>query len=138
MTGDRVCRGSTHNALFHDHIQQHGRYQIDDKGDGWPKINIPIVGERFEKKLIVKGLEKVNKELEDHLPSDWAELLDDVSDGIEPGSPADLQSIKDNLVEFLNKKINIPIIGEKAEAKLLSAAIDIIFDALQKGKKLQD
>lgn len=102
------------------------------------KINIPIVGEKFEKKLIVKGLEKVNAELEDHLPPEWAQLLDDVSDGIEPGSPADLASIKKNLVDFLNKKINIPIIGENAEAKLLSMAIDIIFDALQKGHKLQD
>lgn len=102
------------------------------------KINIPIIGEKFEKKLIVKGLEKVDKELDEHLPPEWSELLDDVSDGIEPGSPADLQSIKDNLVSFLNKKINIPIIGEKAEEKLLSAAIDLIFDALQKGKKLQN
>ena len=102
------------------------------------KIDIPIVGEKFEKKLIIKGLDKVNKELEDHLPPEWAQLLDDVSDGIEPGSPADLAGIKKNLVDFLNKKINIPIIGEKAEGKLLSAAIDIIFDALQKGHKLQD
>ena len=102
------------------------------------KIDIPIVGERFEKKLIVKGLNKINEELEDHLPPDWADLLDDISDGIEPGSPADLESIKKNLVEFLNKKINIPIIGEKAEAKLFAAAIEIIFEALQKGKKLRD
>jgi len=102
------------------------------------KINIPIIGEKFEKKLIIKGLEKVDTELEQHLPAEWSKLLDDVSDGIEPGSPADLQSIKDNLVAFLNKKIDIPIIGEKAEAKLFGFAIDMIFDALQKGKKLQD
>ena len=102
------------------------------------KINIPIVGEKFEKKLIVKGLEKIDVELDEHLPPEWAELLDDISDGIEPGSPADLASIKQNLVEFLNKKINLPIIGEKSEAKLFEATIDIIFDALQKGKTLQD
>ena len=100
------------------------------------KVNLPIVGEKFENKILIFGLRKIDKALEEELPEDFSQLLDDVSDGLEPGSDADLDLIKGHLVTFLNKKIDIPILGEKAEKELFEVAIDIIVDAMQKDKAL--
>jgi hypothetical protein len=100
------------------------------------KIDIPVIGEKFEQKIIVFGLKKVDDVLDKQLPPDWAKLLDDVTDGIEPGTKADFEAIKNNLVNFLNAKVDIPILGEQGEQQLFSLAMDIIFDALRKGDKL--
>ena len=100
------------------------------------KINLPVIGERFEQRIFEFGLKKVDKILDDQLPPDFAKFLDDVSDGIEPGSPADLEAIKSNIVNFINQKVNVPLLGEQGEQQLFTLAIDIIFDALRKGDKL--
>lgn len=102
------------------------------------KVDIPVVGERFEAQLIEMGIWKIDKELDDHLPNQWKDLLNNVGEGLEPGSPADLEVIKSSLVKFLNNKINIPIIGERAEKKLLEKTIDLLVEALKKGKKLKE
>jgi len=101
------------------------------------KIDIPVIGEKFEEKIIIKALSKINAVLDEHLPEDFSSLLDDTKDGFEPGSFADLEKIKDNIVSFLNKKIDLPILGEKGERKLFEIVIDIIVDAFRKGEKLQ-
>jgi hypothetical protein len=101
------------------------------------KVDLPIIGEKFEEKIIIFGLNKIDEVLEQELPKDFADLLDDVSDGLEPGSPADLDKIKKHLTSFINKKVNIPILGEKGERTLISLAIDIIIDAMRKNDKLK-
>lgn len=98
------------------------------------KINVPILGEKAEGRLIRKAVDKVLKCLEENLPKEIFDFLDSVSDGIEPGM--DLEEMKKNTVEFLNKEINLPIVGEKFEAKLFTEVVDLIFNALKKGKKL--
>jgi hypothetical protein len=100
------------------------------------KVDLPIVGEKFEHKMLIFGLEKIDKILDEQLPADFAKLLDDVSDGFEPGTPADLDKVKNHLVSFLNKKIDLPILGEKGEKELFNVAIDIIIDAMRKNDKL--
>ena len=100
------------------------------------KVNLPIVGEKFEQKMLVFGLEKIDKILDEQLPPDFAKLLDDVSDGFEPGAPSDLDKVKNHLVSYLNKKIDLPILGEKGEKELFNAAVDIIIDAMRKNDKL--
>ena len=100
------------------------------------KVDLPIVGEKFEQKMLVFGLEKIDKILDEQLPADFARLLDDVSDGFEPDTPADLDKVKNHLVSFLNKKIDLPILGEKAEKELFNVAVDIIIDAMRKNDKL--
>ena len=98
------------------------------------KVNVPILGEKAEGKLIRKAVDKVLKCLEENLPEEYFDFLDDLSDGIEPGM--DMEEIKRNTVEFLNKEINLPIVGEKFEAKLFTEVVDLIFNALKKGEKL--
>ena len=68
------------------------------------KVNIPIIGEKTEGKIIRAAVDKVLKCLEDNLPQEFFDLLDDLSDGIEPGM--DIEEMKTNTVEFLNKEIN--------------------------------
>jgi hypothetical protein len=98
------------------------------------KINVPIIGERAEAKFIRKGIERILKLLEENLPEEVFQLLDDAAAGVEPSE--DLQGIKENTVDFLNKEINLPIVGEEFEKTLFTEVVDLIFDALQKGKKL--
>ena len=98
------------------------------------KVNVPILGEKAEGKLIRKAVDKVLKCLEENLPKEFFDFLDDLSNGIEPGM--DIEEIKSNTVEFLNKEINLPIVGEKFEAKLFTEVVDLIFNALKKGEKL--
>lgn len=100
------------------------------------KVDLPIVGEKFEQKMLVFGLEKIDKILDEQLPADFAKLLDNVSDGFEPGTPADLDKVKDHLVSFLNKKIDLPLLGEKGEKELFNVAVDIIINAMRKNDKL--
>lgn len=100
------------------------------------KVDVPIIGEKFEYRIIVFGLNKIDKVLDEELPPDFAQLLDDVSDGFEPESPADLEKVKLHLVTFINKKVNIPLMGEKAERELIEFVIEIIIDAMTKNKKL--
>ena len=113
---------------------------LDDGQKTWivekvnEKINVPIIGEKAEAKFIKKGVERILKLLEENLPEEVFQLLDDSAEGVEPGM--DLQEIKANTVDFLNKEINLPIVGEEFEKSLFTEVIDLIFEALQKGKKL--
>lgn len=100
------------------------------------KVNIPILGEKAEFALIKKAINKVLKVLEDEIPEEFMDFLEDTAIGFDPEQGINIELIKNNLVTFVNEKVNIPIIGEKAEKKVFSAALDILFEAMTKGKKL--
>ena len=97
-------------------------------------INIPIFGEKMEAILIRRSVDKVLLCLEENLPEEMLRQIDDMSDGIEPGN--DLGEIKSNTVEFLNKEINLPIVGEKFEAELFTEVVHILFEAMMRDKQL--
>ena len=101
------------------------------------KVNIPILGEKAEQSLIVFGIKIVLKEIEKHLPPEWQAYLDDVADGLIPGGDNDLQQAIENLVNQLNAKINIPVLGEKDEKELLTIVVTFIFNAMKKGNSLK-
>ena len=42
----------------------------------------------------------------------------------------------DVLVKKVNDKVNLPIIGEKAEKKIITEVVNLLFDAIKKGNKL--
>jgi|TARA_Y100001938_G_scaffold150482_1_gene241609 hypothetical protein len=42
-----------------------------------------------------------------------------------------LEENKEEIVDYLNQKINIPLIGEKAEAKILSSCVDASLEAIE-------
>jgi hypothetical protein len=100
------------------------------------KVDIPIIGEEFEQMIIEAGIKKIDQLLDKELPPQFREFINDVTKGIEPGSPTDLQVLKDNLIVYINDHVNIPLIGKRAERKLIAEVIEIIVEALQKGKSL--
>lgn len=96
------------------------------------KVNVPLLGEKAEGKLIRKAVDLVLAKLDDALPEEITKFMTDAADGIEPG--ADTAEMKENTVDFLNKEINLPILNEKQEGKLIGKIVDLLFDALEKGK----
>jgi hypothetical protein len=100
------------------------------------KVNLPVLGEEAEALIITAAVDKIDKLLDRELPPKFKDFLNDTSAGIQPGSPADLKIMKEGLVNFVNEQVKIPVIGEKAERKLIAEVIEIIVEALQKGKKI--
>jgi len=100
------------------------------------KVNLPILGEQAELMIITEALKKIDQILEKELPPGFKDFLNNTTAGIVPGSPTDIQVIKDNLIVYINEKIDIPIIGERAERKLIAEVIELIVTALLKGNKL--
>ncbi len=113
---------------------------LDDAQIDWitakvnEKINVPILGEKAEGKFIRKALLKVLAKLEQELPPEVLRLITDAAEGVNPGD--DISEIKANTVDFLNKEINLPILNEKKEAELFTIVVDLLFDAMQKGKSV--
>lgn len=99
------------------------------------KVNLPIIGEKAEADLIKKAILKVLAKLEEELPEEVLKFLEELGSGFPPG--ADLDEIKENTVEFLNKEINIPLINEKKEAKIFTEVVDLLFDAMKKNKEVK-
>lgn len=100
------------------------------------KVNLPIVGERAEKMIFTKAIEKIMEKLEEELPHEILNYINDVSDGFIPGGEGNLQDAIDASVRMLNKEINIPLISEEKEQKLFTAIVESLFEAMKKGNKL--
>ena len=100
------------------------------------KVNIPILGEKAEFFIIKKAVVKVLNVLEDEIPEEYLDFLEDTAKGFDPDQGANIQSLKNNIVEFVNKKVDIPLLNENTEKEVFSTIIDVIFDAMTKNKKL--
>lgn len=98
------------------------------------KVNLPIIGEKAEKAIITNALYKVLDVIEEELPPELVEFIDDATDGLEPQSEAEMDRIKDDMATFLNNNINLPLIGERKEQKVFEYIVDFIFEAMRKGK----
>ena len=102
------------------------------------KVNLPLLGEKAELAIIKKAINKILKVLEDEIPEEFFDFIEDTAKGFDPGQGTNIELVKGNLVTFVNKKVNLPLIGEKAEKKVFSIMLGILFDAMTKGKKLSD
>lgn len=98
------------------------------------KVNVPLLGEKAEGKLIRKAVDLVLNKLDDALPEEVTKFMADAADGIEPGT--DTTEMQENTVDFLNKEINLPILNEKQEGDLIGKIVALLFDALEKGKSV--
>lgn len=101
------------------------------------KINLPFLGERAEHGILSMAISKVLNVMEDTLPKEFIGFLTTTTEGFEPRSETALEGIKDNMVKYVNQKVNLPIIGERAEKRLFETLIDLLFDAMQKEKAIQ-
>jgi hypothetical protein len=98
------------------------------------KIDIPKIGEKFEGILIKFIVKQIDKLLEDKLPQELYETITNISDGIDD---SELEIIKTNLTNFVNKHINLPLLDEEQEEKVIILVVDILVNAMRKGEDVE-
>ena len=69
------------------------------------------------------------------LPNEYYELVKDTSDGI---SKEEAVKIEERLTPLINNVVNIPILTEKQEEKLIGLVLSLIINAMIKGFKLEE
>jgi hypothetical protein len=98
-------------------------------------INFPFLNEEKEFIVFVKVIKWVDKQLYQLLPNEYYELVKDSTDGI---SKEEAIKIEDRLTPLINNVVNIPILTEKQEGKLISLILGLIINAMIKGFKLEE
>lgn len=98
-------------------------------------INLPILNEEKEFVIFAKIIKWIDRKLYEILPNEYYELINDATDGI---SREEAAALEDRLTPIINKAIDIPIISEKQEEKLISLVLGIIINAMVKGLKLDE
>jgi hypothetical protein len=98
-------------------------------------INLPFLKEDKELIVFAKVVRLVDKKLYQVLPNEYYELIKDATNGI---SKEEAVIIEERLTPLINDAINIPVLSEKQEQKLISFILGIIVNAMVKGFKLEE
>ncbi len=98
-------------------------------------INLPILNEEKEFVVFVKIIKWIDQKLYEILPNEYYELINDATDGI---SKDEAVALEERLTPIINNAIDIPIISERQEEKLISLVLGIIINAMVKGCKLEE
>jgi len=97
-------------------------------------LNVWIIKEEREKKILMKIIKKIDRLLYKNLPNEYYELIRFVDDGIDED---EAKKLKKRLANILNEHINIPWVPESIEQKLFEFVIGIIVNAMRKGFNLE-
>lgn len=97
-------------------------------------IPIPYV-DAFDDAAIAWLVEKLDAALAELLPPKVAEYLQDLSQGLEGG---DLGAFKKRLTEALNQWINVPLLAEDTEARIIAFLVDAVVEGLRLGRTFED
>jgi len=98
-------------------------------------INLPFLNPEKEFVVFVKVIKWVDKQLYQLLPNEYYELVKDSTDGI---SKEEAKKIEQRLTPLINNLVNIPVLTEKQEGKLISLVLGLIINAMIKGFKLEE
>jgi len=98
-------------------------------------INIPLLDEEKELIVFAKIIKFIDRQLYQLLPNEIYKMVRDAGDGISKEEAAELER---RLTPMINNVINIPILTEEQEAKLISLVLGIIINAMIKGFKLEE
>lgn len=98
-------------------------------------FNLPFLNEKKEFVVFVKVIKWVDYQLYQILPNEYYELVKDATDGI---SQEEAVKLEERLTPLINNVVNIPIISERQEAKLISLVLGLIIRAMIKGYKLEE
>lgn len=93
------------------------------------RINVPIINETGEEKILIKIVIKVDRFLYDNLPNEFYDLVRSLNKGIDDDEAKRL--IK-RLSKLANKKIDIPYIPESMEYIAIRFIIGLIINAARK------
>lgn len=99
------------------------------------KINVPIINETREEKILIKIVLKIDNFLYDNLPNEFYELVRSTDMGIDK---REAKRLVRRLTRLANDKIDIPFIPEPMEHIALKFVIGIIVRAARKTLKLED
>lgn len=90
------------------------------------KVNLPMIGEETEKQVLMTALKQLNTQLAGKVGEELRAIIQPLIDGT--ATPEEAVALKAQAVEHVNKNINIPVIGEDTEAKILGPVVDGIID----------
>lgn len=97
------------------------------------KVNIPIIGETGEEKILIKIILKIDNFLYDNLPNEFYDLIRTVDKGIDE---EEAKMMIRRLTKLANKKINLPFLSEKTEEKVLGYVIEMLVNSAAKNQNL--
>ncbi len=95
------------------------------------KIDVPLIKETGEEKILIKIILKIDNFLYDNLPNEFYELVRDVDRGIDK---KEARRLVRRLTKLANDKIDIPYLPEVAEYVAIKFIIGIIIKSARKYK----
>jgi hypothetical protein len=93
------------------------------------KVNIPIISETKEEKILYKVILKIDTFLYDHLPNEFYDLVRATEEGIDDD---EANRLKVRLSSLANEKIDIPYLPEFAEYLMIKYVISWVLDSARK------
>jgi hypothetical protein len=94
-------------------------------------LDIPFLSETQEQVYILWMVGKVAP----RIPQSIKDFIFDAADGI---SPEELGRLEDVLVNVLNQYIDLPILGESAEAMLIRPVVSAVLDLASDGLSIEE
>lgn len=98
------------------------------------KINVPIIAETGEEKILVKIVVKIDTFLYDNLPNEFYDLIRSSRNGI---SDEEAKRLIKRLANLANDKIDIPYVPETMEYIAIRFVIGIVVNAARKNWNLK-
>ena len=98
-------------------------------------VNLPFLKEEKELIVFAKIIRLIDQKLYQLLPNEYYELIKDASDGI---SKEEASVMKKRLTPLVNDAVDLPILSEKQEEKLIGLILGLIINAMVKGFKLEE
>ena len=92
-------------------------------------FDVPFKGEKWEQKIFVKLVVKVDNFLYDHLPNELYDLIRSLDEGIDD---EEAKRLTRSLAKLANKKMDIKYVPEIAEFGILSFVIGWVVNAMRK------
>lgn len=99
------------------------------------KINVPIITETGEEKILIKIILTIDTFLYDHLPNEFYDLVRSMDKGIDDG---EAERLIIRLSKLANEKIDLPYLPEAAEYIAIRFVIAAIINAARKNLKFTE
>ncbi len=93
------------------------------------KINVPLINETGEEKILIKIILKIDNFLYDHLPNEFYDIIRSVDKGIDN---QEAKRLVRRLTRIANDKIDIPFLPEVAEHFAIRFVIGMVVKAARK------
>jgi hypothetical protein len=98
-------------------------------------VNLPFLREEKELIVFAKVVRLIDQKLYQLLPNEYYELIKDANNGI---SKEEAIVMEQRLTPLINAAVNLPILSEKQEEKLIGLILGLIVNAMVKGFKLEE